>query len=200
VRTESSNHGHSINWLFLLFLILLSVSCSSTGLPGVETQPISQEGATTLTPGDEYGASPTISGTTTLMETTRTPAVMHATRSIPSHTPVPWNAPAPPLETAAEAVSVVKSHYPNVADITDTPDNVIDKSDDIYVLPRVDGWRLVFWRGWGDCPAGCINAHYWYFFVKTDGEIELVGEYERVYEPGLNRYRETGQRLWGIPW
>lgn len=111
--------------------------------------------------------------------------------------------PAPPelpLNTAEDAILAVQSQDARVADISDTPDTLIGKSHDIHILPQEDdGWRLVFWRGWGDCPAGCINSHYWYFSVARDGVIELIGEYERVYEPRLNRHRETGEPLWGIP-
>ncbi len=30
--------------------------------------------------------------------------------------------------------------------------------------------------GWGDCPAGCINRHDWFFDVGADGSITLVEE------------------------
>jgi hypothetical protein len=111
----------------------------------------------------------------------------------------PSNTPTLPLVTADDAIRAVQSQYPAVADISDMPDTTIGKSEDIHVQPQENGWRLIFWRGWGDCPAGCINSHYWYFIVSTDGAIELVGEYERVYEPRLSTYRETGEPMWGIP-
>jgi len=33
----------------------------------------------------------------------------------------------------------------------------------------------VFYKGSGDCPAGCINKHYWTFSVKDD-KVTLVNE------------------------
>lgn len=37
-----------------------------------------------------------------------------------------------------------------------------------YILYR-------FEYSWGDCPAGCINTHYWDFTVNAEGEAEFVG-------------------------
>jgi hypothetical protein len=33
-------------------------------------------------------------------------------------------------------------------------------------------WRITFWTGWGDCPAGCINQQdtAWYL-VDKDGRV-----------------------------
>ena len=35
-----------------------------------------------------------------------------------------------------------------------------------------DQWRITFWSGWGDCPAGCINKQdtAWYL-VDKDGRV-----------------------------
>ena len=29
--------------------------------------------------------------------------------------------------------------------------------------------------GWGDCPAGCIQRHFWKFNVHPDGTVEYTG-------------------------
>ena len=37
--------------------------------------------------------------------------------------------------------------------------------------------RYAFSRGWGDCPAGCIEKHFWVFAVEEGGAVRLVEEY-----------------------
>ena len=34
-----------------------------------------------------------------------------------------------------------------------------------------------FSHGWGDCPAGCINRHYWLFHVMFDGTVSFINSY-----------------------
>lgn len=36
--------------------------------------------------------------------------------------------------------------------------------------------RYRFEYSWGDCPAGCINSHYWDFSVNAEGDVEYLGE------------------------
>ncbi len=43
------------------------------------------------------------------------------------------------------------------------PNRVIGGGDNISIERFEDRWQLVFVRGWGDCPAGCIYKHYWEF-------------------------------------
>ena len=38
------------------------------------------------------------------------------------------------------------------------------------------GYDVVIEIGWGDCPAGCINRHRWFYSVTTDGTIHLDRE------------------------
>ncbi len=35
-------------------------------------------------------------------------------------------------------------------------------------------------NAWGDCPAGCIMSHYYYFKMQ-EGEIEYIGNWEATY-------------------
>jgi hypothetical protein len=37
--------------------------------------------------------------------------------------------------------------------------------------------RYEFSYKWGDCPAGCLYSHYWFFHVKFDGTVEFIGSY-----------------------
>jgi hypothetical protein len=42
--------------------------------------------------------------------------------------------------------------------------------------PAADGFDVTIEVGWGDCPAGCINRHHWFYSVATDGTIHLDRE------------------------
>lgn len=53
------------------------------------------------------------------------------------------------------------------------PNGVGGDGDDITI--EALGW-YVFKRGWGDCPAGCINNHYWDVRVQ-DGVATIVEEW-----------------------
>ena len=37
--------------------------------------------------------------------------------------------------------------------------------------------EYIFSYGWGDCPSGCINRHYWLFQVKFDGTVIFINNY-----------------------
>lgn len=37
--------------------------------------------------------------------------------------------------------------------------------------------RLIYSHGWGDCPSGCINRHYWDIGVFGSGTIKILQEY-----------------------
>ncbi|NOU61031.1 hypothetical protein [Marinifilum caeruleilacunae] len=36
--------------------------------------------------------------------------------------------------------------------------------------------HLIYSYGWGDCPSGCINRHYWELGIYGSGAIELLSE------------------------
>lgn len=44
----------------------------------------------------------------------------------------------------------------------------------VYFNP--DFIQLIYSYGWGDCPSGCINRHYWELGVYGSGVIELLSE------------------------
>ncbi len=103
------------------------------------------------------------------------------------------------IENADAAIAAVKARFPEVAAINRTPRDMIGASTNITVLDRPDGWDLVFWQGWGDCPSGCINNRYYYFATKKDGTIAKSGEYARVYDEQTNAFAVTGTPMWGVP-
>jgi hypothetical protein len=54
---------------------------------------------------------------------------------------------------------------------------------DITAYRTTAGWKLDYSYGSGDCPAGCIQRHYWTFEVSNDGRVEFVGSREDSKHP-----------------
>ncbi len=46
---------------------------------------------------------------------------------------------------------------------------------EIIAQAGTDHWLLTYSLGWGDCPAGCIDRHFWLFKVSTIGEVTYLG-------------------------
>ncbi len=113
--------------------------------------------------------------------------------------PVTSSPAASPIASADSAIAAVKAQFPAVAKIEKTAKGTIGASTNITALDRADGWDLVFWEGWGDCPAGCINNRYSYFSVKRDGSVAQVGEYARVFNADQNSFDSTGAPMWSVP-
>lgn len=44
------------------------------------------------------------------------------------------------------------------------------------VTPKGDGYTVMVEIGWGDCPAGCINRHHWFYTVTNDGTVTFDKE------------------------
>lgn len=68
----------------------------------------------------------------------------------------------------------------------------IGDGDNIECFKKNNLWHLAFSRGWGDCPAGCIDRYYWYVTVDENRLAQLVDERERDFS---NPYIY----LWNIP-
>jgi hypothetical protein len=118
-----------------------------------------------------------------------------ATRPVPSRTATPA-----PLSGADAAIAAVKSRFPEVAHIKPSGAGIIGATTNITVIaPRTNEWWLVFWEGWGDCPAGCINNRYAYFIVDKDGRAIQAGEYARIFNSDKNMFDITGAPMWGAP-
>jgi hypothetical protein len=110
------------------------------------------------------------------------------------------SSPAPAsISNADSAIAAVKVQFSAVTQIEKTSKGTIGASTNITVLDRADGWDLVFWEGWGDCPAGCYNNRYYYFSVKQDGSVAQVGEYARVFNSDKNSFDLTGAPMWSVP-
>ncbi len=44
------------------------------------------------------------------------------------------------------------------------------------VTPKGDDYTVMIEIGWGDCPAGCINRHHWFYTVTNDGTVTFDKE------------------------
>ena len=113
--------------------------------------------------------------------------------------PAPTPTPAVVVTNADQATAVAQQKFPELKDIKQTPPGAIGASSNITVLDQPDGWNIVFWQGSGDCPAGCINNHYWYVTVHKTGEVALAGEYAQEFNSAANATQTRGQPMWGIP-
>jgi hypothetical protein len=120
----------------------------------------------------------------TACATQKGPIVMTPTLSIPD---------------AASAIAAVKSQFDQVGQVQPKSPGSIGGTTDITAIERADGWDLVFWKGSGDCPAGCIDNRYYYFSVKKDGRVMQSGEYARIFNADKNSFDITGAPMWGVP-
>lgn len=59
--------------------------------------------------------------------------------------------------------------------LTASPNSTCCDGDDITAKPADDGWLLTYRAKWGDCPAGCIEEHWWRFIVRPNGSVLFVG-------------------------
>lgn len=100
--------------------------------------------------------------------------------------------------TKEKAIALIKNRYPELKNIEETPEVTIGKSMDIRAKQEDDLWKILFWQGSGDCPAGCLNDHEWYFTVKNNGSVEKAGEFERNFNSRKNGYDEKGIRIPGF--
>jgi len=46
--------------------------------------------------------------------------------------------------------------------------------------------------GWGDCPAGCIDRHHWFYVVAQDGSVALQREDGPPVPAGVGASGDTG--------
>ncbi len=136
-----------------------------------------------------------------LLSTCATPAATLPPGSQPpaAASPTPTPTPAIVITHADQAIAAAQQKFPQLQAIKKKQPGTIGASTDITTLEQPDGWNIVFWQGSGDCPAGCINHHYWYVTVKKSGEVMLAGEYVREFNPVANAAQERGQPMWGIP-
>jgi hypothetical protein len=74
--------------------------------------------------------------------------------------------------SAQEAIAAVGRFDSNFLGYTQRDPDLIGQSAWVEVEPVANGFELVFFRGEGDCPAGCIERSFIKFFVGGDGQVE----------------------------
>jgi hypothetical protein len=95
-----------------------------------------------------------------------------------------------------EAIILVQKNFSAVSNIKKST-SPFGSSANIFTSESMtkDGWNLKFWKGSGDCEAGCLNSHEWYFTVTKQGIITKVGEYEKTFNSLINGYDVSGESL-----
>jgi hypothetical protein len=84
--------------------------------------------------------------------------------------------PAATPISAEDAVATVLAQDPAFTGIEPRDPDLIGQAAWSEVSETDDGWEVVIYIGWGDCPAGCISEHRWTYAVSATGEVTLVDE------------------------
>jgi hypothetical protein len=87
------------------------------------------------------------------------------------------------------AIHLAKDKFPELGAIIASPpeSQVGEPETDIFVQAENGGWNITFVKGWGDCPSGCINHHYWFVFVDRNENVTLKSEVINGTEPEPSR-------------
>jgi hypothetical protein len=103
--------------------------------------------------------------------------------SPPSSSPSPSGLPSPsvipsptPINSAQAAAALVIASDARFAGLQAQDPNLIGQCCWWTATPTADGYDITIEIGWGDCPAGCIDRHQWFYSVATDGTITLDRE------------------------
>jgi hypothetical protein len=89
-----------------------------------------------------------------------------------SPSPAPPGVPSPPIDSAEEALAAVAALDSNFLGYRPRDPDLIGQSSWVDVRQTGTGYELTFFRGAGDCPAGCITRSYVKFSVGRDGRVE----------------------------
>jgi hypothetical protein len=101
----------------------------------------------------------------------------------PSPSSPPPGAVQPPIDDVDEAIAAVAALEPQFLGYQPLDPDVIGASAWVEVADGEDVVILTFVRGWGDCPAGCINRAYAKFEVhKPDGKVVKICEWQQGEE------------------
>jgi len=92
-----------------------------------------------------------------------------------------------------QAIKVIQDNYSDVKNVNRCNGFNCNSNIRTKYLEVNSTWKVEFYQGSGDCPAGCINSHYWYFTINSSGKISKEGEYSRTFNSRINAYDETGK-------
>ena len=99
---------------------------------------------------------------------------------LPSPTSGPPSASVAPTPTTIAspeaAAALVLASDPRFAGLTPQDPNLIGQCCFFTAASAADGYTVTVEIGWGDCPAGCINRHHWFYSVAADGSVHLDRE------------------------
>lgn len=83
---------------------------------------------------------------------------------------------SPSPVSGEDAARLVLATNDRFAGIQPRNSDLIGQASWYEVAESADGWRVQVYKGWGDCPAGCINHHGWTFEVTRAGAVRLLSE------------------------
>jgi len=96
----------------------------------------------------------------------------------PAPTTAPSAVPSPTsIGSAEEAAAAVLASDPRFAGLVAQDPNAIGQCCTWTATPAADGYDVTIEIGWGDCPAGCINRHHWFYAVAANGAVTLDSTY-----------------------
>jgi hypothetical protein len=97
--------------------------------------------------------------------------------SPPGNVPSPSPSTIGPVTTPDEAAAVVIAADRRFNHIAKKDPNLIGNCCFYEAKAVGDGrFQVTIEIGWGDCPAGCIDRHRWFFTVTADGTVTLDRE------------------------
>ncbi|MBA2718672.1 MAG: carboxypeptidase regulatory-like domain-containing protein [Chloroflexi bacterium] len=106
-----------------------------------------------------------------------TPATAPSPSAAPPSQPPPTAVPtATGVLSTQAAAALVLSTDPRFAGIEQQNQGLIGQCCSWTATPTATGYAVVIEIGWGDCPAGCINRHHWFYAVNADGTVTLDHE------------------------
>lgn len=124
----------------------------------------------------------------------------------------PWPTPDPYVTSGAtvgascggttlqQVIDAVHAAHPELADIVRIfAPGAFPDGNFIYAFAAPTGFRLVFVRGSGDCPSGCIEHEYWYFQTDASCTPVLVGTYHPGRGDGDGGCPTYGTPMWAVP-
>jgi hypothetical protein len=114
------------------------------------------------------------------------PASNAPSASSPIGSPAPSVAPSQTSVGSSEAAAaVVLASDSRFAELKAKDPNLIGQCCFYTATPAADGFAVTIEIGWGDCPAGCIDRHHWFYSVSTDGTIHLDREDGKPVPSGI---------------